>query len=164
MRKLASIIVLFYAINFSCFAQLDTVHIYVIGLTCSSCSKSVEEKLIQVPFVKKVNMNLNNNEAIVLVDFSQTVDWRLLANAVVDAGFSVGKMTVPNCSKCSYLFNSKPCKDVYVYIGPNAELDLLHYNLVGKKFLDKKSYKVWLQKIISQGYPDPSSVSYYYYY
>jgi copper chaperone CopZ len=164
MRKIASVFLLCCLFHFSCFSQQDTVHIFVIGLTCSSCSKAVEEKLIQIPFVKKVKMNLNSNEAMVLVDFSQAVNWSVLANAVTNAGFSVGKMNVPNCSKHPYPINNKSCTDNYVYIGPNAELELTHYTLVGKNFSDKKTYKVWLQKILSQGYPDPSSVSYYYYY
>jgi copper chaperone CopZ len=164
MRKIASVFLLFYLFHFSCFSQQDTVHIFVIGLTCSSCSKAVEEKLIQIPFVKKVKMNLNSNEALVLVDFSQSVDWLVLANAVINAGFSVGKMNVPNCNKHPYVMNNKTCTDNYVYIGPNAELDIAYYTLVGKKFSDKKTYKVWLPKILSQGYTDPSSVSYYYYY
>ena len=56
------------------FSQIDTVRIRIIGLTCSSCSKSVEEKLIKISFVKSVQMNLNRNEATVLVDFSKKVN------------------------------------------------------------------------------------------
>jgi copper chaperone CopZ len=150
----------------SAFSQIDTVCIRVIGLTCSSCSKSVEEKLIQIQFVKSVQMNLNRNEARVVIDFSQKVNWNLLAKAVYDAGFSVGAVLVPSCKKEIYKMNNNVCGDNYVFVGDAAmiELDKPYYTLVGKNFMDKKTYRAWQQKISMQGYPDPSSVTYYYYY
>ena len=150
----------------SAFSQIDTVRIRVIGLTCSSCSKSVEEKMIQIQFVKSVQMNLNRNEATVLVDFSKKVNWNVLAKAVYDAGFSVGAFLVPSCKNGIYKMNNNTCGDNYVFVGDAAmaELDKPYYTLVGKNFMDKKSYKVWQQKFSMQAYPDPSSVTYYYYY
>ncbi len=156
-------IFLAYGISFS---QIDTVRIRVIGLTCSSCSKSVEEKLIHVSFVKSVQMNLNRNEATILVDFSMQVNWNLLAKAVNDAGFSVGACIVPGCKVDGYKMNSKPCDENYFYVGDitMAGITKPYYTLVGKNFMEKKLYKEWQQKILMQGYVDPASVTYYYYY
>ena len=150
----------------SAFSQIDTVRIRVIGLTCSSCSKSVEEKLIHVSFVKSVHMNLNRNEATVLVDFSKKVNWNMLAKAVYDAGFSVGTFIVPSCKKATYKMNGNTCEDNYFFAGDASmsAIDKPYYTLVGKNFMDKKSYREWQQKFSMQGYPDPSSVTYYYYY
>lgn len=150
----------------SAFSQIDTVRIRVIGLTCSSCSKSVEEKLIKIDFVKSVQMNLNRNEATVIIDFSKAVNWNVLARAVYDAGFSVGTFTVPSCKNAVYKMNNNSCADNYFFAGDAAlsELDKRYYTLIGKNFMDKKSYREWQQKLSLQGYPDGSSVTYYYYY
>lgn len=150
----------------SAFSQIDTVRIRVIGLTCSSCSKSVEEKLIKIECVKSVKMNLNRNEATVLVDFSKKVNWNALAKAVYDAGFSVGAFIIPSCQRANYKMNDLTCKDNYFFVGDPSmsEIDKPYYTLVGKKFMDQKSYRGWQQKFMTQGYPDPSSVTYYYYY
>ena len=166
IRKIGFLFVMILAVYFSTFSQIDTVRIRVIGLTCSSCSKSVEEKLIHVPFVKFVQMNLNRNEATILVDFSMPVNWNLLAKAVNDAGFSVGACIVPGCKGDSYKMNNKPCDENYFYVGDitMAGIAKPYYSLVGKYFLDKKMYKEWQQIFLLQGYPDPASVTYYYYY
>ena len=144
-------------------AQIDTVRIYVNGLTCSSCSKAVEEKLIQVSYVKSVRMNLNLNEAAVLVDFSKEIDWDLLAKAVVNAGFSVGSFFVPACEKIAYALNGVPCIDNYFYIGTDkSSSSKIQYRLVGKYFMDKKTYREWVDKIPKQIYSTANKHYYYY--
>lgn len=166
MNKIGKIIFVLTSVllSYTCVAQIDIVRIRIAGLTCSSCSKSVEEKLIQIPFVKTIKMNLNNNEAIILVDFSKNVNWNVLAKAVVNAGFSVGTFTVPACSNQIPMMNGISCKENYFYMGPHSDIVRDKYTIIGKNFMDKKTYTVWLQKIVAQGYPDPKSVSYYYYY
>lgn len=166
IRKIGLLCTIMLLACYSAFSQIDTVRIRVIGLTCSSCSKSVEEKLLHVECVKSVQMNLNRNEATVLVDFSKKVNWNLLAKAVYDAGFSVGAFVVPSCKKAQYQMNGATCTDNYFFVGDAsmAEIDKPYYTLVGKKFMDQKSYKSWQQKFAMQGNPDPASVTYYYYY
>lgn len=166
IRKIGLLFAIMLVASYSAFSQIDTVRIRVIGLTCSSCSKSVEEKLIKIEYVKSVQMNLNRNEATVLVDFSKKVNWNVLAKAVYDAGFSVGAFIVPSCQKASYKMNDAICKDNYFFVGDPSmsEIDKPYYTLVGKKFMDQKSYRAWQQKLSMQGNPDPASVSYYYYY
>ncbi|MGN6646266.1 MAG: heavy-metal-associated domain-containing protein [Cytophaga sp.] len=145
-------------------AQIDTVRINVDGLTCSSCSKAVEQKLLQVFFVKSVVMNLNRNEATVLVDFSQQVNWNVLAKAVYDAGFSVGSFKVPACQKLNNRFNAGDCSAHYLYIGEEAlAAGQSMYTLVGKFFMDKKDFATW-----KKNHPDLTSKttdsSIYFYY
>jgi copper chaperone CopZ len=166
IRKIVFLVTVMLGLYCTAFAQTDTVRIRVIGLTCSSCSKSVEEKLIQVQFVKSVHMNLNRNEATILVDFSKQVNWNILAKAVYDAGFSVGAFLVPSCKTAVYKMNNHTCADNYFFAGDAAisELEKPYYTLIGKKFMDRKLYNAWQQKLSMQGNPDPSSVTYYYYY
>jgi copper chaperone CopZ len=148
------------------FAQLDTVKIDVIGLTCSSCSKSVEEKLIHVDFVKAVYMNLNLNEAKVVVDFSKEVHWELLSKAVYDAGFSVGAFVIPSCTSVPIGLNGKTCDSTYIYAG-DSNLQRINnnvYRLIGKKYMDKKTFRVWKKKMaLNNLIVSPESSVYYYY-
>lgn len=166
IRKIGLVFIIMFLVYGAAFSQIDTVHIRVIGLTCSSCSKSVEEKIIQIEFVKSVKMNLNQNEATILVDFSKKVNWNLLSKAVFDAGFSVGAFIVPACEGDMYKINNRSCAESYFFVGDASmpEINKPHYNLVGKFFMDKKSYKDWQHKFLTQGYADPATVSYYYYY
>jgi len=162
--KAAGLVIL-ATVYFPLLAQIDTVRIYVNGLTCSSCSKAVEEKLVQVSFVKSVRMNLNYNEATVLVDFSKEIDWDILAKAVYDAGFSVGSFFVPACEKGNYLLNGLSCMDNYFYVGNDKRsASTLQYALVGKKFMDKKTYAFWKNKIPVPAPNFPTSTKHYYYY
>ena len=147
------------------FAQLDTVKIGVNGLTCSSCSKAVEDKLVRVAFVKSVHMNLNKNEAAVIVDFSQTIDWNVLAKAVYNAGFSVGSFIVPSCGSINNNFNGKECSASYLYIGQPVTLGQeKNYTLIGKLFMDKKTYTEWKKKIDKLALVEKPNVNQYFYY
>jgi len=146
-------------------AQVDTVKIGVNGLTCSSCSKAVEEKLVRVPFVKSVIMNLNKNEATVVVDFSQTIDWNILAKAVYNAGFSVGSFVVPTCNSLNNRFNGGECTSVYYYIGePVTTGREQNYTLIGKFFMDKRSFAVWKKKISTLTIENKTPGNHYFYY
>lgn len=146
-------------------AQIDTVKIGVNGLTCSSCSKAVEEKLVRVPFVSSVIMNLNRNEAAVLVDFSKTVDWNVLAKAVSNAGFSVGSFLVPSCESLGNTFNEGQCADLYYYIGESLTTGRnKDYTLIGKYFMDKQNYAKWKDKISSLSLENQSARNRFFYY
>lgn len=146
-------------------AQIDTVRIQVDGLTCSSCSKAVEEKLLQIDFISAVRMNLNYNEATVLVDFSKHIDWETAAKAVYKAGFSVGAFYVPACARVSYPVNGQPCAYSYFYIGdPTAPVSNGYVRLVGKYFMDKKTYRSWAGKIPDPLPPVPAKDNKLYYY
>lgn len=148
------------------FAQIDTVKIGVNGLTCSSCSKAVEEKLLRVSFVKSVIMNLNKNEAKVVIDFSKTVDWDILAKAVYDAGFSVGSFIVPSCNRLNNTINGADCASYYYYIGEPLTTGgrEMTYTLIGKYFMDKRSYAVWKKKISALTLENETPGKHYFYY
>lgn len=146
-------------------AQIDTVKIQVTGLTCSSCSKSVEEKIRLIDFVSAVKMNLNLNEATILVNFSKQVDWDVLAKAVYDAGFSVGAFYVPDCERVTYNINGKQCAYSYIYIGdPHTFRSNGYVRLAGKYFMDKKTYHTWVKKIPYPLPPIPETGNKHYYY
>jgi copper chaperone CopZ len=164
--KIINSIVFIYTLTFVCgSAQAqDTVRIGVTGLTCSSCSKAVEREMIKISFVKSVIMNLNTNEATVIIDDIQQVDWSKLAKSVYNAGFSVGYFNVPSCNKSDIAFGDKDCKQAYQYIGPSDRLpDADYYHLVGKYFMDKKTYSKWQAILKELPKTDLKEPIYYYY-
>ncbi|QIA63942.1 copper-translocating P-type ATPase [Vibrio astriarenae] len=64
----------------------STQRFLIKGMTCASCVRSVETALESVPYVKKVQVNLSEQSAIVWLD--KPVDEKPLINAVVNAGYS----------------------------------------------------------------------------
>ncbi|MBC7451984.1 MAG: cation transporter [Cytophagales bacterium] len=144
--------------------QTDTVRIGVNGLACSSCSKAVEEKIIKLKFVRFVKMDLNTNEATVIVDFTQKEDWNQLAKAVYDAGFSIGYFQVPSCTKRSPQYSDTSCAEDYQCIGPaDKQSNPDYYILVGKYFMSGKAYTPWKKTLQGMTYIDPKKSIYYYY-
>lgn len=142
----------------------DTVRIGVTGLTCSSCSKSVEEEMRKISFVQSIFMNLNSNEATVIIDDSQPVDWMKLAKSVYNAGFSIGYFYVPACGSSNVYFGQMSCGDVYHYIGSQQVLHPQeYYVLVGKFFMDKKTFGKW-EKQLKYLPKAMTNVPIYYYY
>lgn len=109
-------------------------------------------------------MNLNRNEATVLVDFSQQIDWNVLAKAVYDAGFSVGEFKVPACYKLNNKFNGGDCAAHYICIHEGLPVPVKDtYILVGKFFMDKKSFANWKKSRPDIGLKISGSSVYYYY-
>ena len=70
-------------------AQYTSARIGVNGLTCSACTRSVEMSIRKLPFIENVEMNLENTDGILKFKKGQEVDIFKIAQAVVDAGFSV---------------------------------------------------------------------------
>ena len=62
-------------------------------MTCSACTKSVEKSFRNLPFVESVVMDLEKKSGEITFKKGQPVDIDKVANAVVDAGFSVRFLT-----------------------------------------------------------------------
>lgn len=88
------LILLFSFIIHSSDAQVQKIIIGVNGLTCSQCSKSVYNKLIQLDFIQKVEMDLNEHTAMILLKNENEYNIDKLSNAVIDAGYSVRNIIV----------------------------------------------------------------------
>jgi copper chaperone CopZ len=69
-------------------AQFTKAEIEIAGLTCPSCSRSVEMALRELDFVADVEMNLEKAAATVLFN-SKEVNMQQVARQVEGAGFSV---------------------------------------------------------------------------
>lgn len=94
MAKLKYGLVLLLLMNFilqseNVFSQFTSARIGINGLTCSACTRSVEMSIRKLSFIENVEMNLENTDGILKFKKGQKVDISKIAQAVVDAGFSV---------------------------------------------------------------------------
>ena len=69
--------------------QFKSVEMGIDGLTCSMCSRSVEMSLVKLDFVDRVEMDLNSNRSEIFFHEGMYVSIDKVAQAVIDAGFSV---------------------------------------------------------------------------
>lgn len=77
---------------FAATAQITSAKLQASGLTCAMCSKAVYNALTAVPYVEKVQPDIQGS--IYQISFKQNsnIDPDLLSRAVTDAGFSVAKL------------------------------------------------------------------------
>src|ERR1700744_1730275 len=87
--KALFITLLFCYCVFPASAQFQAVYIGVNGLTCSQCSRTVEMSIRKLDFVADVQMNLEHTEGKIILKKDKKADMDKVAQAVVNAGFSV---------------------------------------------------------------------------
>lgn len=93
MKSILSLLILL-ALGFQAPAQITKVALQASGLTCSMCSKAVQSTLEEVDFVKKVDVDLENQVYGLTFKEGAAVDLDALAKAVEEAGFSVAALKV----------------------------------------------------------------------
>jgi len=71
------------------FSQIETMRIGVNGLTCSQCTRSVEKQLLQLRFIKDVDMDLANTSGEIHLKPGVPFRPEAVSKAIRDAGFSV---------------------------------------------------------------------------
>lgn len=91
MKKILSLIALFF-LAFGAHAQVQEARLQASGLTCSMCSKAVLNALQKIPFVQKVDVDIDKQEYTLAFKAGAAVDPDALSGAVEDAGFSVSKL------------------------------------------------------------------------
>ncbi|WP_041432581.1 heavy-metal-associated domain-containing protein [Thiobacillus denitrificans] len=69
---------------------MNEIVLPVNGMTCGGCVSSVQKVLSALPGVASVEVSLTPGQARVVYDAAK-VDRAAMAQAVVDAGFSVGE-------------------------------------------------------------------------
>ena len=74
--------------------SLNTASLKVTGLTCSMCSFSVQKGLEKVQSIKSVEPNLEETTFEITFKDDIFIDFNLIENAVLDAGFFVDKESV----------------------------------------------------------------------
>ena len=74
--------------------SLNTASLKVTGLTCSMCSFSVQKGLEKVQSIKSVEPNLEETTFEITFKDDIFINFNLIENAVLDAGFFVDKESV----------------------------------------------------------------------
>ena len=85
MRKLVTAIVLAAAVSVPVWAATRTVTLSVPGMTCAACPITVKKALNKVEGVAKIEVSLENKEAVVTFDDAKTN-----VNALLDATKNAG--------------------------------------------------------------------------
>ena len=71
--------------------SLNTASLKVTGLTCSMCSFSVQKGLEKIQSIKTIEPNLEETTFKIIFKDDVFVDFNLIENAVLDAGFFIDK-------------------------------------------------------------------------
>lgn len=87
-------IILLSLITLNALGQTHKVIVSISGLTCSQCTRSVEMQLKKLDFLSDIQMDLQNTTATVIIKSHHKTDFRAIAKAVTDAGFSVAGFRV----------------------------------------------------------------------
>lgn len=130
------------------FSQFKWVQIGVDGLTCSMCSKSVEMSIRKLDFVDNVEMNLERTEGKITFKPGAEVNVEKIAQAVVNAGFSVRYLhagfvfdNVNTGNGNCFVFEGRQFQ--FVKTEPKTLNGETTLKFVGKKFQSPKEYKHW---------------------
>jgi copper chaperone CopZ len=124
------------------------VQVGVDGLTCSQCSRSVEMCIRKLSFVQDVVMNLANTEGKITFKPGTKVDIKKIAQAVVDAGFSVRYISAgfvfENASISeNSCFPFEENQFQFVKVDPKTLNGETTLKFIGKKFLNPKEFRKW---------------------
>ena len=151
MKKTFLLFVLLFLSLAEMRAQFLWAEIGVDGLTCSACSRSVEMSVRKLDFVDSVVMNLEHTDGKVYFKKSAKVEPDKIAQAVVNAGFSVRFL------KANFNFSTTPVKEgqftfdntIYHFVKtPAGELKGEHVvTFIGKDFLSKKEFSHWKNEL-----------------
>ena len=140
------LVVLFCSIAINATAQFYSVFIGVNGLTCSQCSRTVEMSIRKLDFVADVDMNLEHTEGKITLKKNKKADMDKIAQAVVNAGFSVRYLQADLVVDNSVVVNGSCFNykgDEYVFTDPPKEplKGTVKLKFIGKKFLPKNEFK-----------------------
>jgi copper chaperone CopZ len=139
------------ALLFLCFlhvhliAQTDTLFVQIDGMTCSLCSRSVEDQLMKQSFVKKVIPQLNSQEMTVVVTIDSIFSFEKIGKSIIDAGFSVGKIRFKSC------MNTHPLCLMNFNILDTNSMNTTYFVLIRKGLVSKKIYEKYAPLISNTG-------------
>jgi copper chaperone CopZ len=93
MKKAIAIILLAIGLHTAASAQIRKVTLQAAGLTCAMCSNATLKSLETLPFVDKIETDLNTTTFILLVKPGANVSMDQIRDKVEEAGFSIGKLS-----------------------------------------------------------------------
>lgn len=94
MKTLSAILLLTIGIHFTSSAQIKKASLQAAGLTCAMCSNATLKALQTLPFVDKIDTDLNTTTFLLSFKPGATVNIDQIKEKVEDAGFSVAKLVL----------------------------------------------------------------------
>lgn len=88
------IVVILLAISLPAVAQVKSASLTASGLTCSMCSRAIFKSLEKIPFVQKVDANVETSVFTIHFKPGSEVEPDAIKKAVEDAGFSVAELKI----------------------------------------------------------------------
>jgi copper chaperone CopZ len=92
MKTIISIVLLTIGLYFTAPAQIKKAQLQAAGLTCAMCSNATLKALETLPFVDKVDTDLDNSLFTLTFKPGAPVSIDAIKDKVQDAGFSVAKL------------------------------------------------------------------------
>jgi len=128
------------------FANFSSAKLKVTGVTCSMCSNSVHKALSSLPFIDKINVDLQKAVYEITFKPGEKVIIDDIKNKVEGAGFSVGELTAEfnfNNLNVNKDFHYKFEGNTYHFVGVKDQtLDkTATVRFVDKGLTSKKEYK-----------------------
>lgn len=126
-------------------AQTQQVVVSISGLTCSQCSRSVEMQLKKLGFIQSIQMDLKQTTATLKIKSGSKTDFRSIAKAVTDAGFSVAGLEAYMYAKQLKTDNNGCMQSgdgrFYIVNAPLASpaRELIKFEFIGKPFNTTKT-------------------------
>ena len=102
--KKISILILLY-LPITAFSQIKSAELTAAGLTCSMCSKAIYTALIKLPFIEKIEVDLNKSVYLIQFKENSFVELDELKNTVDGSGFSVASLKVKTQFKGEEVYN-----------------------------------------------------------
>jgi copper chaperone CopZ len=125
-------------------AQIVSVRMKIIGLTCSACSFGTERSIRQLKFVDSVKMDLNTHASEITFKKGEPVSIDKLVQKVYDAGFSVGEVHATWHFTNEYVSDKSWTSDGSTYCVLNETVPELkgdkEMTFVAEKYMSKKNY------------------------
>jgi len=148
MKKYFTILIVSLLIKHSVSAQFSSVLVSVDGLTCAACSYATQKSILQLDFVKDVQMDLNTHVATITFKEGKKVSVDLIAKKVFDAGFSVGSLYgIFNFKSIAisnnYCFNYEGDNYDFIQVKDQKLNGEVKIKFAGDRYMRKKELKKW---------------------
>ncbi|MFZ9982846.1 MAG: heavy-metal-associated domain-containing protein [Cyclobacteriaceae bacterium] len=89
MNNRPTLLIPFLFLSLALHGQVKAITTGINGLTCSMCSRTVEKSILNLLWVEKVEMSLENTEAKIFPRKNTNISMKEIVRSVKDAGFSV---------------------------------------------------------------------------
>jgi copper chaperone CopZ len=140
MKKLF-IIVIVFVISLPVIGQISSAKLQASGLTCAMCARAVYKNLEALPFVEKIDTDLNGSAFLLDFKEDKSVDIDAIRKKVEDAGFSVAALNL------TASFNELPIKADKHY---NYQGSVFHFLNVKEQVISgQKTFRVVDKNFVS---------------